>query len=280
MLSERRRPRISTNTARVAVTVVAAAGLIAATVAIALTRSHHGPKSTGCRITSASTTYALDLEQAANATTVAAVGKRMGMPDHAVTVALAAALQESRLRNLAYGDRDSRGIFQQRPSQGWGTPAQVMTPRHAAAAFFQHLTQVAGWQSLPVTDAAQRVQLSGSPAAYARWEPEARALARAATGEVSAAFSCSASTLAPGAATAPLQQTMTQELGLASLRGALAPSRGWTVATWLVGHATRFGITSVGFAGQQWTPLTGRWQSQGALDGRVQISRVAGGAVP
>ena len=86
------------------------------------------------------TTYTLDIDQAANSTTIAAVGKRLGLPDHAVTVALAAALQESRLHNLPYGDRDSLGLFQQRPSQGWGTATEILTPSYAAAAFFRALT--------------------------------------------------------------------------------------------------------------------------------------------
>jgi len=124
-------------------------------------------------------TYTLDIDQAANSTTIAAVGKRLGLPNHAVTVALAAALQESRLRNLPYGDRDSLGLFQQRPSQGWGTSAEILTPSYAAAAFFRELIRVNGWATLPITVAAQEVQRSGAPTAYAQWEPQARALAMA-----------------------------------------------------------------------------------------------------
>ena len=126
--------------------------------------------------------YTLDVEQAASATTIAAVGKRLGLPDHAVTVALAAALQESQLRNLAYGDRDSLGLFQQRPSQGWGTATEILTPSYAAAAFFRALQRIPSWETLPITDAAQKVQLSGAPTAYAKWETEARTLADRADG--------------------------------------------------------------------------------------------------
>ena len=72
------------------------------------------------------------------------------------------ALQESGLHNLSYGDRDSLGLFQQRPSQGWGTPAQIMSPRHAAAAFYRRLSRIAGWQAMPVTEAAQTVQHSAA----------------------------------------------------------------------------------------------------------------------
>ena len=115
-----------------------------------------------CAVTAGTHTYTLDIDQAANSTTIAAVGKRLGLPDHAVTVALAAALQESRLHNLPYGDRDSLGLFQQRPSQGWGTATEILTPSYAAAAFFRALTRVPSWETLPITDAAQKVQRSGA----------------------------------------------------------------------------------------------------------------------
>jgi len=113
-----------------------------------------------CTATAGPDQATLDLEQASNAATIAAVGKREEMSDHAVTVALAAAMQESRLRNLDFGDRDSVGLFQQRPSQGWGTPAQLTNPRYAARSFYRALAEVSGWASMDVTDAAQHVQRS------------------------------------------------------------------------------------------------------------------------
>jgi hypothetical protein len=108
----------------------------------------------------------LTAEQATNAATIAAVAHQRGLPDRAVVIALATAQQESRLRNLPYGDRDSLGLFQQRPSQGWGTPAQVQTPAYAAGKFFDHLVKVPGWQSGRLTVVAQAVQRSGFPEAY------------------------------------------------------------------------------------------------------------------
>ena len=143
-----------------------------------------------CRVVVDGTTYALDRAQVANAGVIAAAAGTVGLPHHAVTIGIAAALQESRLRNLAYGDRDSLGLFQQRPSQGWGTPAQILDPNFAATAFFRHLAQVDGWMSMTVSDAAQRVQHSARPHAYAAWEAEARALARAVTGELPGALTC------------------------------------------------------------------------------------------
>ncbi|MGH3677970.1 MAG: C40 family peptidase, partial [Mycobacterium sp.] len=89
-------------------------------------------------------------------------------------VAIATAMQESTLTNLDHGDRDSVGVFQQRPSQGWGTPAQIMNPTYAATQFYQHLLTEPGWQQMSVNDAAQAVQRSGKPNAYAQHEQAAR----------------------------------------------------------------------------------------------------------
>ncbi|MGY1618821.1 hypothetical protein ACI797_18935 [Geodermatophilus sp. SYSU D00691] len=113
----------------------------------------------------------LTAEQIANARTIAQVGWERGLPERAVVIALATAMQESRLRNLDYGDRDSLGLFQQRPSMGWGTPEQVQDPVYAAGKFYDGLVQVPDWQSLRVTDAAQRVQRSGFPEAYEQHSP-------------------------------------------------------------------------------------------------------------
>jgi murein DD-endopeptidase MepM/ murein hydrolase activator NlpD len=125
-------------------------------------------------------TYNWSDEQVTNATTIVAVGARLGVPAYGWVVAVATAMQESGLRNLGdlgpRNDHDSLGLFQQRPSQGWGTPAQVMDPVYAATAFYQKLQRVPDWQQLPLTVAAQRVQISAYPDAYAKWEPDARAL--------------------------------------------------------------------------------------------------------
>ena len=120
---------------------------------------------------------ALDGEQLANAGVIAATGRQLGIPDRGVVVALATAAQESRLRNLDYGNADSVGLFQQRPSQGWGQVTDLMRPDYAATRFFEALARVPGWEALPVTQAAQAVQRSAFPSAYARWETLAAALA-------------------------------------------------------------------------------------------------------
>nr|WP_245654607.1 C40 family peptidase [Streptomyces violens] len=118
-------------------------------------------------------------EQIPNAQKIQATGVALKVPARGQVVALATALQESGLRNLNYGDRDSLGMFQQRPSQGWGTPAQVRDPVHASRTFYEHLKKVSGWQSMTIAQAAQSVQASAQPDAYAKWEPLATALQKA-----------------------------------------------------------------------------------------------------
>jgi hypothetical protein len=118
----------------------------------------------------------LDAEQLANAGVVAATGRQLGIPQRGVVVGLATAMQESQLRNLDYGDRDSVGLFQQRPSQGWGQFIDLLRPDYAATRFFEALARVPGWEQMPVTQAAQAVQRSAFPSAYARWETLAAAL--------------------------------------------------------------------------------------------------------
>ncbi|MET0783089.1 MAG: LysM peptidoglycan-binding domain-containing protein [Leifsonia flava] len=121
-----------------------------------------------------------------NAATIVAVGRELGVSDQGIVIALAAAAQESGLENVDYGDRDSLGLFQQRPSTGWGTKAQVRDPLRATKAFFggsanpnpgrtRGLLDVAGWEKMTVAQAAQAVQISAYPDAYAKWEPSARA---------------------------------------------------------------------------------------------------------
>jgi hypothetical protein len=109
-------------------------------------------------------------EQVTNAGIIARVARDRGLPDRAIVIALATAQQESRLRNLDYGDRDSLGLFQQRPSQGWGTEAEVQDPVYAAGNFYDGLVTVPGWETGRLTDVAQAVQRSGFPELYQQHE--------------------------------------------------------------------------------------------------------------
>jgi hypothetical protein len=118
--------------------------------------------------------------QRENATTIVRVGVALAVPQRGEIVAVATAMQESQLYNLGHlgakNDHDSLGLFQQRPSMGWGSPAQVTDPVYAATAFYLALKRVPKWESMAVTVAAQRVQRSRYPNAYAKWETDATAL--------------------------------------------------------------------------------------------------------
>ncbi|MEV4201315.1 hypothetical protein [Micromonospora globbae] len=120
---------------------------------------------------------ALNDEQTANAKAIIAATKKAGLPERAAVISIATSLQESKLENLGHlGDRndhDSLGLFQQRPSSGWGTPEQITDPEYSTMAFLKGLKQVDGWQDMPLTDAAQTVQVSAYPDAYAQWEQQA-----------------------------------------------------------------------------------------------------------
>ncbi|MFE4670072.1 heavy metal transporter [Streptomyces sp. NPDC056716] len=152
-----------------------------------------GASGSGCKVVAgdgAGRTYEFTPEQAVNAATISAVGTARGLPERAVTIALGTAMQESALRNLDHGDRDSLGLFQQRPSQGWGTEQQIMDPVYSANEFYEHLEKVPDYTELPLTEAAQLVQRSGFPTAYAKHEPDAQLLADAFTGRSAATLTC------------------------------------------------------------------------------------------
>jgi hypothetical protein len=214
----------------------------------------------------------LNARQMANAATIAAVGGRRGIPERGVIVALATAFQESKLQNLAHGDRDSVGLFQQRPSKGWGTAEQIQDPRYAAGKFYDALRRVRGWQKMRVTDAAQRVQRSAFPEAYERWADESTVLAKALLGNATGAVECTVpdTPMVRGnaAATALRQQLLldwgTAKASPAGLVGLTVPvtddRSGWRYAHWLVSHATDRGVRRVHFADLEWTAKAGKWE--------------------
>jgi murein DD-endopeptidase MepM/ murein hydrolase activator NlpD len=137
-------------------------------------------------------------EQVGNAATVVAVGMRIGVPPRGWVIAVATAMQESSLVNLPGGDRDSVGLFQQRPSQGWGSPARLHDPAYAAGKFYDKLLTIHGWQAMPLTEAAQAVQRSAYPDAYAKWETDAVTLVQTLTGLTAGLGACGSSISAQG----------------------------------------------------------------------------------
>ncbi len=282
---QRRRVRLAI---AAAVAVLVAAGGTAWYVAHRLDAPVLG---SGCTAVANGRTVTLDAEQAGNAATITAVAVRRKLPARAATIAIATALQESKLRNLTYGDRDSLGLFQQRPSQGWGTRAQVTDPVYAANAFYDVLVKVEGYRNLPVTKAAQKVQRSAFPSAYAAHEADARVLASVLSGYSPHAFTC----VLPGSTAhrqsqlgdgmtpraSALAHAAERELGAtvtASGAGgrslelhlpAATPTTGWAVAQWAVARGQALEVVAVGTAGRSWsrTDNPNRWvdQSAGAL---------------
>jgi hypothetical protein len=124
-----------------------------------------------------------DPEQLRNAQAIVQAGQKMGLPPRAWVIAVATALQESALHNLGdlgdSNDHDSLGLFQQRPSSGWGSPAQVRDPAYSSTSFYKGLRSVPGWDKMELTDAAQAVQVSAFPDHYAKWESAAGNLVKA-----------------------------------------------------------------------------------------------------
>jgi hypothetical protein len=237
----------------------------------------------GCTASVDSHTVALSTVQAENASIIAAVAERRGLPARAISIAIATAFQESKLQNLSAGDRDSIGLFQQRPSQGWGTPTQIHNPYYAAGAFYDALVQVEGYQTMSITDAAQAVQRSAFPIAYAFHELDGRTVASALSGYSPAAFSCvvHASDVAKerrpaggrarralavrravtrafgplpmttGEASSDAFKGRTLSIPLPS-RSADSRRRGWVLASYLVANASRLSIERVTFDSRVW----------------------------
>lgn len=250
-----------------------------------------------CSATVAHHKVVISGEQAENATLIAAIAVERGLPARAVSIALATSFQESKLINIDFGDRDSVGLFQQRPSQGWGTRQQLLDPVYATNAFYDALIQVDGYEDMEITEAAQRVQHSGYPEAYADHEADARALASSLTGYSPATFSCDLDGGAPSAddevlatgltarATA-VRRDLLERYGLLDLGGYgdgqagegraldvfFRPvddanrTRGWSVAHYLVGNAARLEIRTVVFDGRIWTAGRDGWRRDDSSD--------------
>lgn len=264
---------------------------VAAGVAVAAWRGA-GPLAdpAGCSADVAHLSVGLDPDQAKNASLIAAIGIQRGLPARAVSIALAAAYQESKIRNLDYGDLDSLGLFQQRTSQGWGTRAQILDPRHAINAFYDALEKVPGYQTMKITEAAQRVQHSGYPQAYEQHAPDARALASALTGYSSGgAFTCVVPQTGGHGTSAAVESALTQDFGTLDVsrtgtrqdlaigvgNGADGNRLGWSVAAYLVAHADTLKLSSIAFDGKVWrtgSASSHGWTSSTADGSTVTVS--------
>jgi len=235
-----------------------------------------------CTATAAATTSTpirvaeIDPEQAGNAAIIAAVARKRGLPARAASIGIATAIQESKLRNIDYGDRDSLGLFQQRPSQGWGTRKQITDPVYATNAFYDVLAKIDGYETMAITKVAQKVQRSAFPDAYADHEPEARIIASALSGYSPAGFTCvlhsseaTPQNAAAGGLTArakALTAAANREAGRKNvepvgtggrtLRFTVPSSPGdrdaWALAHWAVARAAGLDVVRVDVANRSW----------------------------
>jgi hypothetical protein len=229
---------------------------------------------TGCEARSSGDGIPMAASQAAIAATIAGVAQRLALPDRAVTIAYAAALQESKLQNLDYGDRDSVGIFQQRPSQGWGPARKLEDPVYATDKFFAALVAVPRYQRLPVYKAAQAVQRSADGYAYSQYAWPGAIMSRAFTGRAARGVWCwYGRGIAGPVRLAAAVRGLTHAFGPLDVASAGDPMLivrvpraryGWAEAGWLVTHARAYGIRAVRFAGLQWTAARGvrGWRAQ------------------
>jgi hypothetical protein len=253
----------------------------------------------GCQAGTGVQAIPMGEDQAAIAATIAGVAARHRLPREAVIVAYAAALQESQMQDLDYGDRDSVGVFQQRPSQGWGTTAELEDPVYAATKFFAALVRVPRYTRLPVDQAAQDVQHSADGTAYGQWTEVAALLAGYFTGAQPHGVSCwftptgradlaaaerqLTETFGPQGRHAVMVAITTDRSGKKGRDGSVAVVRvqqdaAWTVASWLVANAQDYGISEVRYAGYEWTAADGSmgWQRTSGTQGPAHASIVAG----
>jgi hypothetical protein len=234
-----------------------------------------------CTITAAGMTESFDPEQTGNAALITARSMKRGLPPRAATIALTTAYQESKILNITYGDRDSLGLFQQRPSQGWGTEEQILDPIYSTNKFYDALVKVKGYEDADITEIAQKVQRSGFPEAYRDHEGQGRVLASALTGHSPAALTCRLGEASSHTKPSAVAKALADEMGLTRAQPAdgvltvTAPDerRAWAVGHWAVARAAQFGATAVSVGERSWDREAGDdgW-SDGATSTTVTIT--------
>jgi hypothetical protein len=236
-----------------------------------------------CEATLGRHTVTVDIEQAQNAALIAGMSIKRELIPRAASIALATAYQESKIRNLDYGHADSIGIFQQRPSKGWGTIEEIMDPWYSTGKFYSTMVRVKNWKTKDINDVAQAVQRSAFPEAYRQHESNARALASALTGETEATFTCSiqsAQQADPKAMRSFLNKTYGKDAAKVTLTEKLLrieakdTPTAWAVAQGAVANAKRYGIAKVQTEGRSWMPESwtrAEWQPDATAASRQVV---------
>jgi hypothetical protein len=219
--------------------------------------------------------YSLEPDQAQNASVIVGVVLTRELPERAAVLTIGAALQESKLRNIppGQGDRDSVGILQQRPSQGWGTADQIADVRYATGKFLDAVVRVPHWQDDSLATVVQTVQFSADGSAYARHEDQAQAIADALFGDVAAKVSCRFAKPDRSATPAAVATALARDLPVSNpaLAGktVTVADAGWATAAWFVCNADQLGIESVRHAGKRWSYSSGWKDDTGAASSAV-----------
>ncbi|MFC2641435.1 MAG: hypothetical protein ACFN04_07705 [Propionibacterium acidifaciens] len=239
-------------------------GALALPLAACSAGALQSPPEQGAQVSANELTHLLDLDQAANAAIIVGEAIRRGLRARAATIALATALQESKLYNIEYGDRDSLGLFQQRTSQGWGTEEQIMDPWYSSGAFYDALVKVDGWDTESINDVAQAVQRSGVPDGYAEHEDVGRIWASALYGYDPAAVTLvdRAGAGADAEALTGFVGTVWGEAVASAVDGTTitftAPDsrQGWALAQLLMCRGSAAGLTGLQAGQASWTAST------------------------
>lgn len=268
--------RTSTQRTRLIIILVVVLAVIAG-VAFAVRALWNTAKETFVSNTCTLGQYEVDPEQASVAATmVGAVTRyRTTLPVRAQVLVLAAALQESKLNNVpaGQGDRDSVGVLQQRPSQGWGSAASLADVGVATTKFLDALVKVDGWEEMPAADAIQAVQVSFDGSLYAQHEAQATVMAAALSGRTPAGITCELDKPTKVATAAAVAKQVGAELGITTPTAASdstvrVPGARWQTAAWFVANADRLGIENVAYAGRHWTRDKG-WQGSSTAGAAV-----------
>ncbi|MDP9825494.1 hypothetical protein [Kineosporia succinea] len=219
----------------------------------------------------------LELDQANNAAIITGIAEKREFPVRAATIGVATAIQESKLRNITYGDRDSVGLFQQRPSQGWGTREEILDPIYSANAFYDALAKIDSLDDITITEAAQKVQRSAYPEAYADHEPEARMIVSPLAGYSPGGWNCvvkeddTLTAQEPGSSgfterAAAVREAAGEELGRSkpdvdaagtgltyTVPKAAENRHAWALGSWAVARAKELGVKRVALNGYTWS---------------------------
>lgn len=245
-------------------------------------RTYGSPAHEGtCTATGLGTSHRYTTDRVSNAALISAIAVDRELPPRAASIALATAYQESQLRNIDYGDRDSLGLFQQRPSQGWGTAEQIMDPVYSTNAFYDALVTVPDYAQADINDVAQKVQRSGHPEAYRDHETEGRLYASALTGYSGPNLVCTLNPVGGAVSPEALRDEVARQFPRLSENGTISTSLvdasqaapqvpsgagatavridtsgdetlGWALANWAVARAAEDGVTQVSYQGRYW----------------------------